>query len=91
MQKLLYWEDPDSVEIIPGKVIHFMDCIGKTPAEIGLDKYDYPEPEPTFTLSPTPGSKPSSTPKAEKTPGFEILATLAGLGGALYALNKKRD
>ena len=40
-QKLLYWENPEMVKPAD-KVIYWKNAVGKTPAELGLDKYDKP-------------------------------------------------
>ena len=40
-QKLLYWKNPELINIA-GEPIYWKDAIGKTPKELGLDKYDKP-------------------------------------------------
>ncbi|HIE41244.1 MAG TPA: hypothetical protein EYP80_01115 [Candidatus Aenigmarchaeota archaeon] len=96
LQKLLYWENPGSVNVLikspknnkefEKTTIYPEECIGKTPAEIRLDKYDFKS-----EYGKTPSSKPyikEYSQKAEEVPGFEIFAGLAGLG--LAALNKRK-
>ena len=41
IQKLLYWRNPELINIA-GEPIYWKDVIGKTPKELGLDKYDKP-------------------------------------------------
>jgi len=41
IQKLLYWKNPELINIA-GEPIYWKDAIGKTPKELGLDKYDKP-------------------------------------------------
>ena len=41
LQKLVYWKNPEEVKTT-NKVIHWKNAVGKTPTELGLDKYDKP-------------------------------------------------
>ncbi|MCK4428817.1 MAG: hypothetical protein KAU95_00455, partial [Candidatus Aenigmarchaeota archaeon] len=40
LDRLVYIENPDKITIIPDKSIQWYEAIGKTPRELGLDKYD---------------------------------------------------
>ena len=83
--KLVYIENPDKIQVLPDKTIPWKDAIGKTPRELGLDKYDR-------FVSKTPEA-PDEVPTGEEvtpTPGFEVGFAIAGLLAVAYVLRRRK-
>lgn len=92
LHKMLYIENPDKIQVLPDKTIPWKNAIGKTPAELGLDKDDrgiFGRP-PNQTSSPAE-STPSEVPKGEEKgiPGFEALFAIVGLLAVAYVLRRR--
>jgi PGF-CTERM protein len=65
--------------------LYWKDIVGKTPRELGLDKYDR-------FVSKTPET-PDEVPTGEEvtpTPGFEVLFAIAGLLAVAYVLRRRK-
>ena len=91
VHKLIYIENPDEVRIID-KTIPWKDAIGKTPAELGLDKDDKEifGRTPSQTSSPAE-TTPSEVPTGEEKgiPGFEAIFSITGLLAVTYVLRRR--
>ena len=91
--ELVYIKNPDEISIIPKKTITIDEVIGKTPAEIGLDKDDRGlfGKMPNQTSSPTQSAPPSGIPtgKEEGIPGFELIFAIIGLLAMAYVLRRR--
>ena len=76
-------ENPDKIQVLPDKIIPWKDAIGKTPAELGLDKYDR-------FVSNTPET-PDEVPTGEEKgiPGFEASIAITGLLAVAYVLRRR--
>ena len=93
MQKLLY-TNPNYKNVLLNGIHHFNwdDLVGKTPAEIWLDKDDIGIFGKTPDKSQTP--EPDTTeeiPTGEEKgiPGFEVISTIAGLLAVAYLLRRQ--
>jgi hypothetical protein len=83
--ELVYIKNPDRIKILPKKTITVDELKGKTPRELGLDKYDR-------FVSKTPGA-PDEVPTGEEvtpTPGFEVLFAIAELLVVAYIFRKRK-
>ena len=83
--KLIYIKNPDEIQVLPDKIIPWYEAVGKTPKELGLDKYDR-------FVSKTPET-PDEVPTGEEvtpTPGFEVLFAIAGLLAVAYVLRGRK-
>ena len=93
VKKLIYIENPDKIYVLLDKTINWKDAIGKTPKELGLDKYDRGifGRTPSQTSSPAE-TTPSEVPKGEEKgiPGFEALFAIMGLLAVAYTLRRRR-
>lgn len=98
MLKLLY-TNPDW-KIVPLKgedtveALNWDDLVGKTPAEIGLDKDDRGlfGRTPSQTSSPAQTTSPSEIPTGEEKeiPGFEAVFAIAGLLAVAYIFRRRK-
>ncbi len=92
-QNLIYIENTEEIRIIPDKTINWKDAVGKTPAEVGLDKDDrgiFGRP-PDKSQTPEPDTTEEIPTGGEKgIPGFEAIFAVAGLLAVAYILRKKK-
>ena len=92
VHNLIYIENPDKIQVLPDKTIPWKDAIGKTPAEIGLDKDDRGifGRTPSQTSSPAQTAPPSGIPTGEENgiPGFEAIFAIVGLLAVAYILRR---